>query len=142
MAKIRKIDRDIEYAEKKYREAKERLQYLYELRDASDFEDEVKPNMRNVVYYAAYYNGVRRACNKILNDYFGCGDPASNLSKKDERASFEAILQLARKSVLDAERWMGEGQRVIFKPIERKKKSVTKYKAYWVDSVTILRPIE
>lgn len=140
---MRNIDRKIREAEKEYREAKERLQFLYELRDASDFEDEVKPDMSNVRYYCAFYKGVRRTCDKILNDWLKCENNGNSLSRKENRASFEAILELAKKSVLDAERWLGEGQRVVFKPIKRDKKgNTTKYEAYWVDPVTILRPIE
>lgn len=121
---MRNIDRKIREAEKEYREAKERLQFLYELRDASDLEDEVRPNMSNVRYYGAYYKGIRDALNLIRSDHFSW--------KKMSLMEFDAMLKLATKSVADADRWMGRKYPIILQATEKDKKGkAKKIEAHW-----------
>ena len=129
---MRKIDKDIRIVEERYKFWRERLKYLYELRDASDFEDSVRPDMKNVLYYGAYYKGVRDALDKIR---------AANVFK-DAKIN-DAVLRLASRSVTDADRWMSEQYPVILTVSERDRKGNPKrMEASWGERVTVTRKIE
>lgn len=127
---MRKLESDINRAKKKYEEARDALQSLVDLKEVERMDEQgVKPNLVNVMQYGAYLHGIQMACNKIRNDWF-IGDNNNKLSKKEERAILEAVLEKVLESKLDAERWIGESTNMMFEPVERNKKgNVTKYKA-------------
>ena len=136
---MKKLESDINRATKKYDRAKaeyekarDALQNFVELKEVERLDEKgVKPNLVNVMQYGAYLHGVQMACNKIYNDWFK-GDNANNLSKKEARASLDAVLEIVLKSKLDAERWIGESTNMMLEPVERDKKgNPTKYKASW-----------
>lgn len=129
---IRRATEKYEHCKRKYEEARAYLQNLMELGEADKMgEEDVKPNLRNVIYHGAYLGGVQAACKKILNDWFKM-DNAGKLSKKDDRLVFEAVLEIVLESKLDAGRWIGEGLGMMFEPVGHDKKgNVTKYKASW-----------
>ena len=127
---IRRAEERLERCKREYEAAREALQELTGLEEAVRLDGEgVKPNLRDVRQYGAFLGGVRRACSKILNDWFR-NENAGNLSKKDDRLILKASLELAEGSLLNAERWVGEEMGMMFEPVERDKKgAATKYKA-------------
>ena len=135
---IRRATKKYEYYKQQYEAAREALQKLTGLEEAVRLDSEgMKLNLRDVIQYGAFFGGVRRACCKILNDWFR-NENAGNLSKKDDRLIFKAYLELAESSLLNAERWMGEEMEMMFEPVERDKKGTpTKYKASFYVNKTV-----
>ncbi len=120
------------YYKQEYEKARDRLQNLMELQEAAKMsEEEVKPVLRNVMYYGAYLSGIQVACKKILDDWFKM-PKINGLGKKEDRLILEAVLEIVLKSKLDAERWISENIEMKLKPVKFDKKGKpTKYKANW-----------
>ena len=127
---MKKLNRDIKRARENYEKALADLQGLIELAEVKKLgEQEILPNLRNVVYYGAYLHGVQMTCNKILHEWFKM-DNAGKLAKKDGRLVLKAVLEKVLESKLDAERWIIEDMPMMLEPVERDKKGTpTKYKA-------------
>lgn len=95
----------------------------------------MKPNFQNVLYYGAYYKGVRDTLNRIRDDHYSM----SRLNNMQR----DALWKLATKSIIDADRWIKGAYMIRFRPVERDKKGKPKrYEAYWAEEVKIIRNIE
>lgn len=110
----------------------ERRQDEMELKLA--IENEPKVDLRKILYYSAYYQGVRAGLNTALSI-------AENPTKGEERIYLEAEIRNAVSSLRNCQLFL-DGTEIRYRNHQRDKKGkLVKCEAYFVERINVIREL-